>query len=115
MILVFVATKSRCDPEELLVASLSACHMLWYLHLCSVNQGTILDYRGAASGLWRSGEKATRLRKSRPSGAETDCGQITEMSCVDISPEIIETRYLLGSRLHGSSQSPHSGSSVRHA
>ena len=23
------------NPEDLLVASLSACHMLWYLHLCA--------------------------------------------------------------------------------
>jgi len=23
------------NPEDLLVASLSACHMLWYLHLCT--------------------------------------------------------------------------------
>ena len=25
----------RWNPEELLVASLSACHKLWYLHLCA--------------------------------------------------------------------------------
>jgi organic hydroperoxide reductase OsmC/OhrA len=25
----------RYNPEELLVASLSSCHMLWYLHLCA--------------------------------------------------------------------------------
>jgi organic hydroperoxide reductase OsmC/OhrA len=25
----------RWNPEELLVASLSTCHMLWYLHLCA--------------------------------------------------------------------------------
>ena len=25
----------RYNPEDLLVASLSACHMLWYLHLCA--------------------------------------------------------------------------------
>src|SRR5689334_3505043 len=26
---------ARWNPEELLVASLSACHKLWYLHLCA--------------------------------------------------------------------------------
>jgi organic hydroperoxide reductase OsmC/OhrA len=40
----------RYNPEELLVASLSACHMLWYLHLCSVNEIVVLDYRDAATG-----------------------------------------------------------------
>ena len=25
----------RYNPDELLVAALSSCHMLWYLHLCS--------------------------------------------------------------------------------
>ena len=40
----------RYNPEELLVASLSACHMLWYLHLCAVNGITVLNYSDAASG-----------------------------------------------------------------
>ena len=40
----------RYNPEELLVASLSSCHMLWYLHLCSVNEIAVLDYRDAATG-----------------------------------------------------------------
>ncbi len=31
----FRGDPSRYNPEELLVASLSACHMLWFLHLCS--------------------------------------------------------------------------------
>jgi organic hydroperoxide reductase OsmC/OhrA len=41
---------SRYNPEEMLVASLSSCHMLWYLHLCSANQVTVLDYHDAATG-----------------------------------------------------------------
>jgi organic hydroperoxide reductase OsmC/OhrA len=39
------------NPEELLVASLSSCHMLWYLHLCSVSGVVVLDYKDAASGV----------------------------------------------------------------
>jgi hypothetical protein len=31
------------NPEELLVASTSACHMLSYLHLCSVNSVVVLE------------------------------------------------------------------------
>jgi organic hydroperoxide reductase OsmC/OhrA len=47
----FRGDRSRYNPEELLVASLSACHMLWYLHLCSVNQVTVVQYEDAASGV----------------------------------------------------------------
>lgn len=47
----FRGDRSRYNPEELLVASLSSCHMLWYLHLCSVNHITVLDYRDSASGV----------------------------------------------------------------
>src|SRR6266404_7916688 len=32
----FRGDDSRYNPEDLLVASLSACHMLSYLHLCAV-------------------------------------------------------------------------------
>lgn len=31
----FRGDRQRYNPEELLVASLSSCHMLWYLHLCA--------------------------------------------------------------------------------
>jgi organic hydroperoxide reductase OsmC/OhrA len=38
------------NPEELLVASLSSCHMLWYLHLCSQNGIVVTRYADAAEG-----------------------------------------------------------------
>src|SRR5690348_16487079 len=46
----FRGNPARYNPEELLVASLSSCHMLWYLHLCAVNGIVVLDYRDEASG-----------------------------------------------------------------
>jgi organic hydroperoxide reductase OsmC/OhrA len=46
----FRGDPSRYNPEDLLVASLSACHMLSYLHLCAVNHVTVLDYRDSALG-----------------------------------------------------------------
>lgn len=52
----FRGDRSRYNPEELLVASLSACHMLWYLHLCSVNRVTVLDYLDSASGVMEENE-----------------------------------------------------------
>jgi organic hydroperoxide reductase OsmC/OhrA len=46
----FRGDATRYSPEDLLVASLSACHMLWYLHLCSVNQISVLEYKDDALG-----------------------------------------------------------------
>jgi organic hydroperoxide reductase OsmC/OhrA len=44
---------ARYNPEELLVASLSACHMLWYLHLAS-NVGIVVTaYRDEPGGTMR--------------------------------------------------------------
>ena len=39
------------NPEDMLVASASTCHMLWYLHLCAVNGVVVLDYRDEPEGL----------------------------------------------------------------
>ncbi|MEO0614745.1 MAG: OsmC family protein [Pseudomonadota bacterium] len=36
--------KTRWNPEDLLVASLSACHKLWFLHLAAVNGIVVTDY-----------------------------------------------------------------------
>ena len=41
---------TRYNPEELLVASLSSCHMLWYLHLCSEAGVVVVDYTDNATG-----------------------------------------------------------------
>jgi organic hydroperoxide reductase OsmC/OhrA len=46
----FRGDKTRHNPEELLVASISSCHMLWYLHLCAVNGVIVTDYTDRASG-----------------------------------------------------------------
>ena len=52
----FRGDKTRYNPEELLVASLSSCHMLWYLHLCAVNKITLLEYRDSAEGTMRENQ-----------------------------------------------------------
>lgn len=47
----FRGDASRYNPEDLLVASLSACHMLWYLHLCSSNSIVVENYHDNAEGI----------------------------------------------------------------
>ncbi|HYO82265.1 MAG TPA: OsmC family protein [Bryobacteraceae bacterium] len=47
---LFRGDPRRYSPEELLVASLSACHMLWYLHLCADAGIVVTAYRDSAVG-----------------------------------------------------------------
>lgn len=47
----FRGDKARYNPEEMLVASLSSCHMLWYLHLCSAAGIVVVDYVDQATGV----------------------------------------------------------------
>jgi len=47
----FRGDKTRHNPEELLLASLSSCHMLSYLHLCAVSGVVVTDYVDNATGI----------------------------------------------------------------
>jgi len=47
----FLGDNTRWNPEDLLVAALSSCHMLWYLHLCSVNGIAVTEYIDKAHGM----------------------------------------------------------------
>ena len=47
----FRGDAARWNPEELLVASLSQCHMLWFLHLCATNGLVVTEYRDHAAGM----------------------------------------------------------------
>ena len=44
----------RYNPEDMLVAALSACHMLWYLHLCSSAGVVVTAYEDAADGVMQT-------------------------------------------------------------
>lgn len=46
----FRGDRSRWNPEELLLASLSACHKLWYLHYCAVSGVVVTEYEDHAEG-----------------------------------------------------------------
>jgi organic hydroperoxide reductase OsmC/OhrA len=47
----FSGDPARHNPEELLVAALSSCHMLWYLDLCARAGVVVVGYEDHASGL----------------------------------------------------------------
>lgn len=46
----FRGDAARYNPEELLVASLAACHMLWYLHLCAEHDIVVTAYQDQPRG-----------------------------------------------------------------
>lgn len=47
----FRGDKTKYNPEELLLASLSSCHMLWYLDLCADAGIVVVEYTDNATGV----------------------------------------------------------------
>ena len=52
----FRGDKTKYNPEELLLASLSSCHMLWFLHLCADNGIIVIDYIDCPTGIMKETE-----------------------------------------------------------
>ena len=46
----FRGDADRWNPEDLMVAAVSACHKLWYLHLCAVAGVNVVGYVDHAEG-----------------------------------------------------------------
>ena len=55
----FRGDKSRYNPEELFLASISSCHMLWYLHLCAVNGVIVLEYSDEPKGVMNENDNGS--------------------------------------------------------
>ena len=54
---VFRGDATRWNPEDLLIASLSACHHLWYMGLCAQAGIVVVAYEDDAEGEMREIEK----------------------------------------------------------
>jgi organic hydroperoxide reductase OsmC/OhrA len=74
----FRGDASRYNPEELLLASLSACHMLWFLHLCSDQGIVVMDYTDEPAGTMVETENGGRFTGVilRPQVSITDPAQV---------------------------------------
>jgi organic hydroperoxide reductase OsmC/OhrA len=60
----FRGDRTRWNPEELFVAALSACHELWYLHLCADAGVVVTGYTDSAEGLMiEEADGAARFRR----------------------------------------------------
>jgi organic hydroperoxide reductase OsmC/OhrA len=106
----FRGDPTRYNPEELFVAALSTCHMLWYLHLCA-SAGIVVTAYGdrpigtmviEANGLGRFTEVILRPRVvvdsahsleraiALHSGAHEKCFVANSVRCLVIcEPEVI--------------------------
>jgi organic hydroperoxide reductase OsmC/OhrA len=60
----FRGDQARWNPEELLVASLSACHKLWYLHLAAEAGIIVTAYADRAEGVMEVGRDGIGRFKS---------------------------------------------------
>jgi organic hydroperoxide reductase OsmC/OhrA len=77
----FRGDRARYNPEELLVASLSTCHMLWVLHVCADAGIVVTEYRDEAAGTMAEtddGAGQFTVVVLRPRMTITDAGRVNE-------------------------------------
>ena len=81
----FRGDATRYNPEDLLVASVSACHMLWVLHLCADAGIVVTAYTDQPTGVMQehadgSGEFTSITL--RPSLTLADPGRAAELAAI---------------------------------
>lgn len=82
---MFRGDPARYNPEELLVAALSSCHMLSYLHLCAVAGISVIEYRDDADGtmdLHKDGSGNFTNVTLNPRVTITDASRIAEATAL---------------------------------
>jgi organic hydroperoxide reductase OsmC/OhrA len=81
----FRGDETKYNPEELLLASLSGCHMLWFLHLCADNGIIVTDYSDAPAGIMieteNGGGRFSEVTLN-PSVTVTDAGMLEKMDAL---------------------------------
>lgn len=82
----FRGDAARWNPEQLFLASVSQCHMLWYLHLAALAGVVVSDYT----------DEATAVMVEEPSGA----GQFTGMTLHPVVTITDEAGRVDAERLH---------------
>jgi organic hydroperoxide reductase OsmC/OhrA len=85
----FRGDSAKYNPEELLVASLSSCHMLWYLALCAKAKIIVKAYEDRPTG---------RLVEGKPGGGRFE--SVVLRPAVTIESGDIETARRLHEDAH---------------
>ena len=81
----FLGDATRYNPEDLFLSSLSACHMLWYLHLCSVHHIVVTKYEDHATGIMeetKNGSGRFTEVTLNPTVTITDASQIAKANAL---------------------------------
>jgi organic hydroperoxide reductase OsmC/OhrA len=76
----FRGDSSRHNPEEMLVAALSACHMLWFLHLCADAGVIVTSYHDRPTGTMGANSEGKTVFKEvilRPEVTLADASKYT--------------------------------------
>lgn len=47
----YLGDTTKYNPEEMLLMAVSSCHMLWFLHLCAVNDIIVTEYSDEPTGV----------------------------------------------------------------
>ncbi|UOU98498.1 OsmC family protein [Chryseobacterium daecheongense] len=81
----FRGDKTKYNPEEMLLASLSSCHMLWYLHFCSEEGVIVTEYIDHATGIMIEDENGSGYFKEVTLNPEII---VTEESMVEKAKEL---------------------------
>jgi organic hydroperoxide reductase OsmC/OhrA len=68
----FRGDKSKYNPEDFLVASISTCHMLWFLHLCADVGIIVTDYIDEPQGILKMG----------------NVGEVSKFSIITLHPKV---------------------------
>lgn len=68
----FRGDNSKYNPEDFLVASISTCHMLWFLHLCADAGIIVTDYTDEPQGILKIG----------------NVGEVSKFSIVTLHPKV---------------------------
>lgn len=68
----FLGDDTAYNPEDMLLASVSSCHMLWYLHLCADRGVVVLEYK----------DRAQAVLSEQPDGS----GRFTQ---IILNPEVV--------------------------
>jgi organic hydroperoxide reductase OsmC/OhrA len=58
----FRGDAAKYNPEDMFLASVSSCHMLWYLHLCADAGIVVVDYTDNPTGTLREASTDSRGR-----------------------------------------------------
>ena len=76
----FLGDPAKYNPEDLLLASLSSCHMLWFLHLCADKGIVVVSYNDKATGTMQEAGTGGHFTEVilRPHVVITDATRIAE-------------------------------------